>query len=206
MHVVRLALVAFLALSSTACLSMKAYPDPQFHKASYDTLGTFNAVMPVRLDVMFQRNGKDMPRAVKQVRPLIESALQKSGAFSLSTDASAPSLRITINNVADMGEAAKKGFLTALTFGGKGSTVDDFYEAKIEFGSGNNLVQKTYKHVLHSTIGNAAAPVQGVPPVTVLAGFGIVVEDITLNFIKDLKDDGKISQRSVRFDRFVTVR
>ena len=206
MHFVRLALVAMLALASTACVSVKAYPDPQFHKASYESLGAFNSATPVRLEVVFQRNGKDMPGLVKQVRPLIEKTLQKSGAFSLSTDASAPLLRFTVNNVADLGEAVKKGFVTGLTFGGKGSVVDDFYEAKVEYGSADNLVLKNYKHVLHSTVGNADAPVQGVAPVTVAAGFGIVVEDITLNFVQDLKTDGKISQRPIRFDRFVSMR
>jgi hypothetical protein len=206
MHLVRLALVALLASSLTACLSMKTYPDPQFHKASYDTLGSFNAVTPVRLEVMFQRNGADAPRAVNQVRPLVEKALLASGAFSLSTDTSAPVLRVTLNNVADVGEAAKKGFVTGLTFGGKGSAIDDFYEAKIEFENAGMSVQKNYKHVLHSTVGNADAPIQGVAPVTLAEGFNIVVQDIMLNFIQDLKDDGKISRRSIVFDRFIAVR
>lgn len=206
MHFVRLALIALLALSLTACLSMNTYPDPQFRNATYESVGKFNAVTPVRLEVVFQRNGKDYPRAVKQVRPLIEKTLQTSGAFSLSTDASAPVLRVTFNNVADMGEAAKKGFVTGLTFGGKGSAVTDYYEAKIEFGSGDAAVTKHYKHALHTTIGNADAPIQGVTAVAPAAAFGVVVDDIMLNFIKDLKDDGKISQRTIHFDTFVATR
>jgi hypothetical protein len=206
MKLARLALVAFLALSSTACVSMKSYPDPQFHKASYETLGKFNAVTPVRLEVVFQRNGADMPKLVNQVRPLVEQALQKSGAFSLSSEASVPLLRVTINNVADLHEAFKKGFVTGLTFGGKGSTVDDFYEAKIEFHSGGTLLQKNYKHVMHTTVGNAAVPVEGVKPVSVSEAFAVVVQDVMLNFIKDMKDDGKISERSVQLDRLIAAR
>lgn len=206
MHFARLALVAFLAVSSIACVSVRSYPDPQFHKASYDTLGKFNSVMPVRLEVVFQRNGANLPKVLKQVRPMVEQTLQKSGAFSMSSDASAPLLRVTINNVADMREAAKKGFVTGLTFGGKGSTVEDFYEARIELQSGGTTVQKNYKHVLHSTVGNAAAPVQGVTAVTPAQAFAVVVQDIMLNFVQDMKSDGKISQRPVRFERFMAVR
>jgi hypothetical protein len=206
MHFVRLALVALLALSLTACLSMKTYPDPQFHGATIESIGKFNSVTKIRLEVIFQRNGKDFPRAVKQVRSLVEKALQTSGAFELSTDASAPVLRVTFNNVADMADAAKKGFATGLTLGGKGSTVADYYEATIQFGTGDSAVTKGYKHALHTTIGNADAPIEGVVAMAPAAAFGVVVDDIMLNFIKDLKDDGKISQRTINFNTYVAAR
>ncbi len=199
MRLARLLIALFVLLSLSACLSMKSYPDSQYHKATYATVGTFAASKPVRLTVVFQRNGKDFPRAIKEVRPIVERVLKSSGAFSVVTDASAAELRVTLNNVADMGEAAKKGFVTGLTFGGKGSTITDFYEAKIELVAADGTVAKEYKHALITTVGNADAPMAGAAPVTPIVGFGMIVEDIMLNFIQDMKTDGKISQLNVVF-------
>ncbi len=199
MRFVKLLIALFVTLSLSACLSMKTYPDSQYHKATYTSVGKLAVPKPVRLTVIFQRNGKDFPRAVKQLRPIVEHVLVTSGAFTLVNDAAAAELRVTLNNIADLGEAAKNGFVTGLTLGGKGSTVTDFYEAKIELIAVDGTVSKEYKHALLTTLGNAVAPIPGVAPVTPAAGFNIVVEDILLNFIQDLKTDGKISQREYDF-------
>ena len=206
MHVLKILLASFFITSLSACLSTKTYPDPQYRKASSASMGTFSAPIKVRLEVVFQRNGKNMPKVVKTVRPMVEKHLTGSGAFVLVTDSTAPALRFTLNNVANLDDAMKKGFVTGLTFGGKGSTVTDYYEAKIELMAANGNQTKNYKHALVSTIGNADAPLQGVAPLKMMDAFNVVVQDIVLNFVQDMKTDGKLSKGEVKFIPVYAVR
>ncbi len=206
MRVLKILIASLFIISLSACLSTKTYPDPQYRKASSASIGTFSAPLKVRLEVVFQRNGKNMPKVVKTVRPMVEKHLTSSGAFVLVTDSSAPALRFTLNNVANLDEAMKKGFVTGLTFGGKGSTVTDYYEAKIELMAANGNQTKNYKHALVSTIGNADAPLQGVAPLKMMDAFNVVVQDIVMNFVQDMKTDGKLSKSEVKFIPVYAVR
>jgi len=206
MRFVKILLTSLFIICLSGCLSTKTYPDPQYRKASSASIGTFSAPVKVRLEVVFQRNGKDLPKVVKTVRPLVEKYLTSSGAFVLVTDSTAPVLRFTLNNVANLDEAMKKGFVTGLTFGGKGSTVTDYYEAKIEFAGTDGKQIKNYKHALVTTIGNADAPLQGVAPLKMMDAFNVVVQDIIMNFVQDMKIDGKLSKSEVKFIPVYAVR
>ncbi len=107
-------------------------------------------------------------------------------------------MKITVNNVADLSEAAVKGFGTGLTFGAADSLVTDYYEITIEYGNGNGngngsqFTQK-YKHALHTTTGNEDAPFDSVQPTTPSDAFGTVVEQTLLNFVKDMQAKGFLS-------------
>lgn len=193
MRSIKIFLFTLLILLSATSVSAKTYPDPQYKKADLASIGTFPAPTNIRLEVAFQRNGKPMDKVVKQVRPLVEKHLLSTSAFAIVTDASAPLLRVTINNVADLSEARKKGFVTGLTFGGKGSTVTDYYEAKIELVKTDETQTKEYKHALVTTIGRAPAPFEGVASLKPMVAFEVVVQDIILNYVQDTKADGKLS-------------
>lgn len=206
MRALKILLASLLIICLSACLSTKTYPDPQYRKASSASIGSFSAPVKVRLEVVFQRNGKNMPKVVKTVRPMVEKHLTSSGAFILVTDSTAPVLRFTLNNIANLDEAMKKGFVTGLTFGGKGSTVTDYYEAKIELASADGKQTKNYKHALVSTIGNADAPLSGVAPLKMMDAFNVVVQDIVMNFVQDMKTDGKLSKTEVKFIPVYAIR
>lgn len=206
MRALKILLASLIVICLSACLSTKTYPDPQYRKASSASMGSFSAPVKVRLEVVFQRNGKDVSKVVKTVRPLVEKHLTSSGAFVLVTDSTAPVLRFTLNNVANLDEAMKKGFVTGLTFGGKGSTVTDYYEAKIELAGSEGKQTKNYKHALITTIGNADAPLPGVAPLKTMDAFNVVVQDIIMNFVQDMKTDGKLSQAEVKFIPVYAVR
>ena len=103
-------------------------------------------------------------------------------------------MHVVVNNIADMGSAAAKGFGTGLTFGLAGSVVTDLYEISIEFSDGNGgNIRNDYKHALHTTIGNKKAPLDGVAPTSPADGFGTIVEQTVLNFIKDMQDVGLLT-------------
>ena len=65
---------------------------------------------------------------------------------------------VVIDNVADRGEAAKKGFGTGLTLGLNGTTVTDGYVCTVVYTRNGKVVETKVEHAIHSTIGNEKAP------------------------------------------------
>jgi hypothetical protein len=59
-------------------------------------------------------------------------------------------LRVVIDDQADMGDAAAKGFGTGLTFGLAGSLVTDVYVCTASYTVGGKTVETTVQHALHS--------------------------------------------------------
>jgi hypothetical protein len=91
-----------------------------------------------------------------------------------------------VNNIADLAEARKKGFATGSTFFLKGSVVTDNYEMQATATIGGRTVSKSgYKGAILTAIGHASGP-EGVAPMTVTEAFNKVVEQLILQFIRDL--------------------
>lgn len=178
----------------SACISTRSYVDPQYRKASYDSIQRLSTPIPVKLETQFQRNGEPLPAADAEFRMHVERTLFASQVLKPTTDADvSATLGVTVNNIGDVAAAVAKGFGTGLTLGAAGSVVDDNYEFKFTFHNGTNQqTQTAYRHAIHTTIGNAAGPV-GVMPTTLVEAFGHVVEDAVLNFLKELQDKGLVS-------------
>jgi uncharacterized lipoprotein YajG len=179
----------------TGCISPKTYVNPNFGKTSYNDIKSVANRYNAEVQVEFQRNGKSLPAVNDEVRNHVERTLRATGVIVPSLDESAYSIKVTVNNIADMSDAAAKGFGTGLTFGAVGTTVVDYYEVEIVYtdNKGNNL-SKNYKHALHTTIGNEDAPFMNVAPTTTADAFGTVVEEVLLNFIADMQRDGKLTK------------
>jgi len=179
------------ALSS--CVTTRSYVDPQYHKAGYDSIHRLTAPIPVKLSVQFQRNGQPLPAVDNELRGYVVHTLLATGVLSPTDDANAAiSFNITANNIADLAAAQAKGFKTGITFGASGSVIDDNYEFSFSYrDAGNQQYQTVYQHAIHSTVGNAASPA-GLTPTTPDKAFGVVVEDVVLNFIQELQEKGII--------------
>jgi hypothetical protein len=96
------------------------------------------------------------------------------------------------NNIADLAAARAKGFGTGLTFGAAGSTVTDDYEFQFTYrGADGKEHRHSYQDAIYTTIGNASPPVAANPTTPTLA-FEKVIEDVTLNFVKDLQSEGAL--------------
>ncbi len=186
-------LTIFVA-SLSGCISPKTYVDPSFSKATYDDINPVVDKYESEILVEFQRNGKLFERANKEVRGHVERTLRATGVITPSLEDANISVKVTVNNVADMGEAAAKGFGTGLTFGAAGSLVTDYYKITIEFTDSNGKkLTENYKHALHTTIGNKSAPFNNVESTTPADGFGTVVEQTLLNFIKEMQAKGLLT-------------
>ena len=54
------------------------------------------------------------------------------------------------------------------------------------------LTTKEYKHALHTTIGNKRAPFENAEPMSPASAFGVIVEQVLLNFIQEMQQKGKL--------------
>ena len=188
--------LAALALASllSGCLSTKSYVDPKLHDLSWTAVKPPTQVHAVGLDVQFFRNGERMARADENARGAVERALQKSGVVVLQASGAPAKLQVSVNNIADIGDAMKKGFGTGLTFGAKGSAVIDAYEITVRYERDGQVVEKRYQHALHTTIGNAD-PVTPATPMTPVQGFDAVVEDALIHFLRGAQAEGLLVLR-----------
>ena len=173
------------------CISVHSYVDPQYHHANYDDLIRVNPPYALSIKVEYQLNGKERPRSQKSMQDYVERSLRASGVavpYEGKGEA-AGEISVIANNVGNMSAAAAKGFGTGLTFGLVGSHVTDQYEVSIRLRLSGNVIEKKYEHAIISTVGNASGPpgLSAVPPATAI---NQVVDDIVLNFLKDMQAEG----------------
>ncbi|HEY5041459.1 MAG TPA: hypothetical protein VIK53_05595 [Verrucomicrobiae bacterium] len=184
-----------LAIFCTGCLSTKSYVDPTFHDANYLSIRTPASPRPVVVVAMFQVNGKPKKELNSIVFRKVTKILAATRVFIQASNAQtnqAARLEITVNNITDIGSAEGKGFGTGFTLGLAGSEVVDRYEmTAIYTPSGGLPIKKIYKHAIFSTIGAHSAP-KGMEPVSISDAFDQVVEDMLLNFLRDLQESGSL--------------
>jgi hypothetical protein len=185
-----------LAIATSGCLSLKAYVDPQLPRVGYADLLARPDPRPVSLRVEFHRNGEPATLGASTARGAVRSVVEKSKLFSTLLDKPADDvdrLEIVLDNVGDTGDAAGKGALTGLTFGAKGSQVTDGYVFTATFRAvGRPAVTRTYRHAIHSTIGNAEGPPRLVAEESLRTAFDKVVEGLVLNLLLDLQKDEQL--------------
>ena len=169
------ALVALMIATSGCLADLLARPAPK----------------PVSLRVEFHRNGEPATLGASTAREAVRTVMEKSKLFSSLLDKPGDDvdrLEIVLDNVGDTGEAAGKGALTGLTFGAKGSQVTDGYVFTATFrAAGKPAVTRTYRHAIHSTIGNAEGPPGLVAEESLRTAFDKVVEGLVLNLLLDLQ-------------------
>ena len=173
------------------CISVHSYVDPQYRRASYDDLTRVNPPYAVSLKVEYQLNGKERPKAQKSLLDHVERSLRASGVvvpYEGKGDA-VGEISVIANDVGNMGAAAAKGFGTGLTFGLVGSHVTDNYEVSIRLTLSGSVIEKKYQHAIISTVGNASGP-PGLPAVPLATAINQVVDDVVLNFLKDMQTEG----------------
>jgi hypothetical protein len=190
-----LRLIAVLVTSSLVqgCISTHSYVDPQFHHASFGDLARSQPPYALSVKSEFQRNGVEQPRVERQLRDDVERTLRASGVVvpydgKGSADGE---ISIVVNNVTDLCSAAAKGFGTGLTLGLVGSHVMDGYEMTARLTQSDSVEERKYQHAIISTVGNAAGP-PGLTPVALATAFNQVVDDLVLNFLKDMQSEGRL--------------
>jgi hypothetical protein len=183
------AIVLGLFLCGTAYASTsKSYVDTSYGRIQYSDIVKPAQPYKLKLKVEFQRNGQHLSAVDGQLMQQVDSVVRASGFGAPVGDAESASdtLIIVVNNIADLAEARKKGFATGSTFFLKGTVVTDNYEMQATATIGGKTVSKSgYKGAILTAIGHASGP-EGVPPMTVTDAFNKVVEQLILQFLRDL--------------------
>lgn len=185
--------IGLLALAVGGCVSSKSYVDPKYKAVSYSDVKRVQDLYGVNVSVDFQRNGKAFPAANGELRSSVERVLRASGVVIPTTGSTDLAIKVVCNNVSDMGGAAMKGMGTGLTLGLAGTAVTDHYQVIIEFRQGNEVISKRYDHAIHTTVGNKSAPVSGVAPTSAANAFSGVVEDVVLQFLKEMQESNVLT-------------
>ena len=164
--------------------TVKDIPDAQFARPAQP--------QPVQIVFEFQTNGQPNPRATDFVKPMVTERVKASGLFGAISDqpGAGATLNVTINNVAMLDEAVRKGFLTGLTLGIAGSTVTDGYECTVTYErAGSAPLVKKAKHAIYTSMGSASDVPGGVKVGSVGEGVRIMVRQIVGVALKELSDD-----------------
>jgi hypothetical protein len=184
-----------MACLSTGCIAAKSYVDPQFRTASYMNIEPVAKPKPLVVESTFQSNGKESKQLRQAVRSRVTKVLHGSKLFyeaDAAEKAQAAHLKIVVNNVGDVGAAFGKGFATGLTFGIVGSKVVDGYVMTATYTApAGTPATKTYKHAIHTTVGLKSAPA-GMERVPLQVAFDQVVEDMLLNFLRDMQKENAL--------------
>jgi hypothetical protein len=167
----RFFLFLLLAVSASApTLAAKWFVDNSLGDVKPEERVTVTTPQPVQLIFEFQRDGKAVPAAVKQIKPMILDALKERGIFSEVSDKPAASgaiLSIVINNVVNKEELArlkKKAFGAGLSFGlGSGVVATDRYFISFELipATSKPSIKAMVEHAIHMKYGNTSAEIPG---------------------------------------------
>jgi len=181
--------LAVLIISLGGCLAPKSYVDPAYASAEYSDIARRSQPYRLEIIVEFQKSGEHYEKGDGALKDQVERIVRATSFAVPATDNTDGSMRIVMNNFGDKGQAIAKGVGTGLTFGMVGSMVTDYYEMEAELTLGGETIRKaTYQHAIHSTIGRKEGP-EGLEPMTLIEAFGDVVEDLILNFIRDVQLD-----------------
>lgn len=187
--------IGLTALALSACVNPRSFVDPSQPKLTYENLNKRAEPLKLKLAVEFQRNGDPYPRADSTLRDNSERILRGTGVVNPVETGYEGEIKIVVNNIADKGQAAAKGFGTGLTFGLVGTTVMDAYEMSVTIAANGKTVTRTaIKHALFTAIGNTSLP-EGVEAVPINVAFGRVLEQMLLRALQDLQNSGDLAYR-----------
>ena len=160
--------LALLICGAGYATASKSYVDPSYGKVQYSDIIKPAQPYKLRLKVEFQRNGQHLPQVDSELMRQVDHVIRATG-FAIPIpegEAGADELSIVVNNIADLAEAKRKGYVTGGTLFLKGSVVTDYYEMHATATIASRTIAKSgYKHAIHTTIGRAKGP-EGVPAMT----------------------------------------
>ncbi len=176
----------------SACVNPRSFVDPGQPKLTYEALNKRSEPLKLKLTVQFQRNGDPLPRADSTLRDNTERILRGTGVVTPVENGQEGEIKVVVNNIADTGQAAAKGFGSGLTFGLVGTTVMDAYEMSVTITANGKTVTRTaIKHAIFTAIGNTSLP-EGIEAVPINVAFGRVLEQMLLRALQDLQRSGDL--------------
>ena len=174
----------------TGCASL--YVDTAMKEVPVSEMKKVAQPKPTRVTFEFMTTGAPNAGATNLLREAVLQQVKDSGLFApVTAGADAAMLTISLNNIPLTDDAARKGFVTGLTFGLAGSALTDGYVCTLSYlPIGNNTpIVKTERHAIHATIGNASPPPGAGKPVDGTTAVKTMTRDIVSNALRDLSID-----------------
>ncbi len=185
-------LLVFIAVASfmlSGCISAKHYVDPAYANIQPTDIKPPKTPEPVQVFFEFRNKEGTSASATKLLKPRVVTFLSNSRCFSQVTtegQEGTNSLFLTMTNFAIADDATAKGVGVGLTFGLVGAMVSDGYTLEATYRSGDREpVKRTYKHALHSTVGNKDGP-PGLTPVSVQDAIYSILDQMLTSLLIDL--------------------
>jgi hypothetical protein len=194
-NALRVVLAVVVGAPLVGCLSAKSYVDPALPAVEKHDLTAAKDRAPVQLLFEFQTKGEPNGAVTKAMTPRVLEVAKASELFSeVSADSvsNGRKLLITINNVADTDSAVGKGIGAGATLGLAGTMVTDRYVCDAQLlAPGKPPVRFSYRHAIHTTIGNKEGPPNLVAYRTQEAAH-IVIDQLVWSALRDISKSGSL--------------
>jgi hypothetical protein len=179
----------FFALAASGCVSTNAYVENGHDKADFRELQPRNPPTPVRVLVEFQVNGAPRPAVDQAVSNEVVRVLQHTRVLLPVSGDPGVTLKVVVNDVADLDALRKQGLVTGLTEGLSGTIARDEYHFTytLQASDGSKPPQTgLYRHAMITVSGRAVPPSYGQPHPSDVA-FSIIVKQSVLEFLSDIE-------------------
>lgn len=188
-----LLLLLLLTLAASGCASF--YVDGNLKEVSTAAFAKPAVPKPAQVLFEFQTKGTANARVTDALKARVLEQVRESGLFSEVGEGPAAGgalLSIVVNNIPLTDDAARKGFVTGLTFGLAGSQVTDGYICTASYTpSADGLrVTKEIRHAIHAALGNAAPPPGALPAANVEDAVTRMLRTAISHLLKEVSTDG----------------
>lgn len=170
--------------------------DPKPSQARFDDLKAVPNPQPVLLTFDMRTAAGPFAEGTEKFAPKIARVLERSGLFSSVPQVGSESMsriQIVLTDMAAVPAADARAMPAGLTSGLPGSEGAVLYLFTATFQpAGKEPVKKVYHHAIHVLNSKTVFPPAGTVPMTAGQATGAMVEQLTLNFLKELQGEGKL--------------
>lgn len=192
-----LAAPALLSLAgcSTQRFAANYYLDPKPPRSSYADLVEPANPQPVYLVFDMYSTEGSFPEATRKIGPKISRILNQSGLFSTVANVGSENIariQVSMRETAVATGLDTKSLPAGLTSGLAGSHGAIVYSFTAYYQPpGHEAVKKVYPHAVHIVEGNSPALGDALP-MTASHAVDVMVEQVMLNFLRDLQRERKL--------------
>jgi hypothetical protein len=171
----------------------RAYVDPGLPRVDYDQIERPECAVPVEIAVQYQVNEDFHRWKSLHIRSVVLNTLRSSGIFNRITTKTCIhcfKIDIVLNEVIDILDVIRKKIRTGLTFYAARSMNTDYYVfTGTLYAPQKAAVTKKYNHAIYLPAGDTKPP-EGLKPMKPDEALDAIVEQLVLNFLKDLQAEG----------------
>ncbi|HEU0009105.1 MAG TPA: hypothetical protein VFT34_04730 [Verrucomicrobiae bacterium] len=189
------AAAGLLAGCSTQRLVASYTIDPKPPRIDYSDLKPVADRQPVALVFDMQNEQGQFPEATAQLGSKLARVIEHSRLFAgiaKVPSATTAKLQITLRDMAGFSGDERKKLPPGLTSNLTNSEAAVLYLFSASFqASGQSPVSKVYHHAIH-VLNSKSGWIDNQPPMTASQATGVMLEQLTLNFLYDLQREGKL--------------